>query len=461
MSDIAQAAAPKKTGTFFGEPKALAYLAFTEAWERFSYYGMTALLVLYMTEALFLPGHVEHIAGFAAFRAGIESIFGPMSPVALASQIYGLYTGFVYFTPVFGGWIADRWMGRRNAVVAGAILMSGGHIAMAFDQSFLLALLLLITGCGLLKGNISTQVGQLYAEDDAAGRTRGYSIFSMGINVGATIGPLACGLLAQIYGWHAGFGLAGILMLIGLATYLAGYRTLTEETPAANRTSDAPLKLGAKEWRVIAALVVAMALTVPQSVAYYQNSSIGLVWINAHVNLDVFGFRIPTPWFNSIDPFISIVFVPVLIALWGWQDRHGGEPDEVMKIAQGAFMAAVANFLLVIGSWLFHPVPALFPILYDVLLGIAFLYYWPPLLALVSRAAPTGLKATLLGAAFLALFVGNIIVGWVGTFYERMTPANFWALEGGIAVAGGVVAFVLARPLMRVLAVPAKVSGAG
>src|SRR5437868_14788651 len=136
--------------TFFGEPLGLAYLAFTEAWERFSYYGMTALLVLYMSQALFLPGHAEHVAGFAAFRAGLESVFGKMSTLALASQVYGLYTGFVYFTPVFGGLVADRLIGRRNAVMVGAILMSAGHVAMAFDASFLLAILLLITGCGLL-----------------------------------------------------------------------------------------------------------------------------------------------------------------------------------------------------------------------------------------------------------------------------------------------------------------------
>jgi POT family proton-dependent oligopeptide transporter len=452
MTDIGQAAvASKRAGTFFGEPKALAYLSFTEAWERFSYYGMTALLVLYMTQALFMPGHVENIAGFATFRAGLESIFGPLSPLALASQIYGFYTGFVYFTPVFGGWIADRWLGRRNAVVIGAILMSGGHIAMAFDASFLLALLLLIVGCGLLKGNISTQVGQLYAEDDGPGRTRGYSIFSMGINVGATLGPLICGLLAQIYGWHAGFGLAGILMLTGLATYLAGYRTLTEETPKDNRTKTVAAPLDAKQWRVIGALVVAMMLTVPQSVAYYQNSSIGLVWIDAHVNLDFFGFHIPTSWFNSIDPFISIVFVPILIALWRWQDERGGEPNEVMKISVGAWIAAAANFALVIGCLLTARVPAIFPIIYDVLLGVAFLYYWPPLLALISRAAPSGLKSTLIGAAFLSLFVGNILVGWVGTYYERMTPANFWTLEGGISFIGGVLAFLLAKPLNRVL----------
>jgi len=195
--------------TFLGEPRALAYLAFTEAWERFSYYGMTALLVLYMSGELFLPGHVEHVAGFASFRAGLEGLFGPMTPVALASQIFGLYTGFVYFTPVFGGIIADRWIGKRNAVVIGALLMSAGHIAMAFDQSFLLALVLLVVGCGLLKGNISAQVGALYRDGDGAGRTRGFAIFSTAINIGAVAGPLACGLLAQLYGWHAGFGLAG------------------------------------------------------------------------------------------------------------------------------------------------------------------------------------------------------------------------------------------------------------
>ena len=126
--------AAKPARTFFGEPPALAYLSFTEAWERFSYYGMTALLVLYMSQALFLPGRIGHVAGFAAFRAGLESVFGPMTTLALASQVFGLYTAFVYFTPVFGGLIADRWIGRRRAVMTGAILMSAGHIAMAFDR---------------------------------------------------------------------------------------------------------------------------------------------------------------------------------------------------------------------------------------------------------------------------------------------------------------------------------------
>jgi len=211
---------------FMGHPKGLFYLAFTEAWERFSFYGMTALVVLYMVNQLLLPGHVEHIGGFASFRATIESVTGPLSTQALASQVFGLYSGFVYFTPLLGGMIADRWIGQRNAVVFGALSMSAGHIAMSFDQSFLLALLLLVIGSGFLKGNISAQVGALYPREDEARRTRGFIIFSTAINIGAVVGPLLCGLLAQVYGWHYGFGIAAIFMLVGLATYLSGYRYL-------------------------------------------------------------------------------------------------------------------------------------------------------------------------------------------------------------------------------------------
>src|SRR5256714_2985262 len=209
--------------TLLGHPKGLFYLAATEAWERFSYYGMTALVVLYMVNQLLLPAHVQHIFGFSGFKAAVESVVGPLSTQALASQIFGLYSGFVYFTPLLGGMIADRWIGQRNGVVIGALSMSAGHIAMAFDQSFLLALLLLVIGSGFLKGNISAQVGALYSPEDEARRTRGFIIFSTAINIGAVVGPLLCGFLAQAYGWHYGFGIAAIFMLLGLGTYLYRY----------------------------------------------------------------------------------------------------------------------------------------------------------------------------------------------------------------------------------------------
>jgi POT family proton-dependent oligopeptide transporter len=436
--------------TFFGQPMALAYLSFTEAWERFSYYGMTSILVLYMSQALLMPGHVEGIVGFAGFRATLESVFGPLSTLALASQIMGLYTGLVYFTPVLGGWIADRLIGRRTAVILGAVLMSAGHVAMAFDASFLFALLLLISGSGLLKGNISTQVGELYAESDGEGRTRAFAIFSVGINVGAVLGPLLVGLLAQLYGWHAGFGLAGALMLIGLVTYVAGFRYLPRDRV---RREPAQLKppLDRRQWRIVGALAVVSAITIFQSIGYFQNTNMALVWINRSVDLNLLGFHVPVAWFNSIDPLASIVCVPLLLALWRFQATRGSEPDDLGKIGTGAFLAALANLVLVAACLTATRISPLAPLLYDIILGVAFLYYWPTLLALVSRAAPARVKATLMGAVFLTLFVSNTIIGRLGSLYEQMTPAAFWAMHAGIAAAGGVLAFGLRRPLKRAL----------
>lgn len=438
---------------FFGQPVALAYLSFTEAWERFSYYGMTSILVLYMSQALLMPGHIEGIVGFTSFRAGLESVFGPMTTLALASQIMGLYTGLVYFTPVLGGWIADRWIGRRMAVMLGALLMSGGHLAMAFDASFLLALLLLISGCGLLKGNISTQVGELYAESDGEGRTRAFAIFSVGINVGAVFGPLVVGLLAQLYGWHAGFGLAGILMLIGLATYIAGFRYLPADRPR-RQPGNKSVPMDRRQWRVMGALAVVSAITIFQSISYLQNSNMALVWINRNVDLNLLGFHVPVAWFNSIDPLASIIGVPLLLALWRRQAARGREPDDLGKIATGACLATAANLVLaaacMVGGNGINP---LVPVAYNILLGLGFLYYWPTLLALVSRAAPVQVKATLMGAVFLTLFVSNTIIGRLGSLYEQVSPATFWAMHAAIAATGCVLALVLRRPLLRALGV--------
>src|SRR5215212_5611354 len=280
--------------SFLGHPRGLAYLAFTEAWERFSYYGMSALVVLYMVNQLLLPGHVEHVAGFAGFRAAIEGVFGPLSTQALASQIFGLYSGFVYFTPVIGGWLGDR-IGQRNAVVLGGLSMSCGHLAMAFDDSFLLALLLLIIGSGLLKGNISAQVGGLYPIEEEERRTRGFALFSTGINFGAVAGPLLCGFLGTRYGWHIGFGAAALFMLAGVATYLTGYRYLPARV---ERKTLAAVAMTGDDRKVVSALLVVMVITIFPHIAYYQLYNILPVWLEEHANLSVSGFQVPIPWFG-------------------------------------------------------------------------------------------------------------------------------------------------------------------
>jgi POT family proton-dependent oligopeptide transporter len=442
---------------FLGHPKGLFFLAFTEAWERFSYYGMTALLVLYMVNQALLPGHVENIAGFAGFRSAIEALVGPQSTQALASRIFGLYSGFVYFTPMLGGLIADRWIGQRNAVVIGALLMSGGHLAMAFEQSLLLALLLLVTGSGLLKGNISAQVGSLYRRDDEARRTRGFTIFSTGINVGAVTGPFVCGALAQVYGWHYGFGLAGLFMLAGLATYLYGYRYLPARVASARPETG---KLSAREWHTTLAVIAVIGITIFESISQYQEFNVFPVWIQQHVARQVGGYTVPIPWFFSLESLTSIMAAPLLILLWRWQAKRRKEPGDLSKIGIGAGIAVVTNLFLVAGilgsgGTRVHPI---WPALYCVATGISFMYYWPTTLALVSRAAPAKVNATMMGIAYMSLFVSNNVIGWIGGFYERMSPVEFWALHAAIAATGGLVVLLLGRRLGRVLSADAQQS---
>jgi proton-dependent oligopeptide transporter, POT family len=444
--------AGKRAGdaTFLGQPKGLFYLAFTEAWERFSFYGMTALVVLYMVNQLLLPGHVEHIGGFSGFRAASESLVGPLSTQVLASQIFGLYSGFVYFTPLLGGMIADRWIGQRNAVVIGALSMSGGHIAMTFDQSFLLALLLLVIGSGFLKGNISAQVGALYPPEDEARRTRGFVIFSTGINIGAVAGPLLCGLLAQLYGWHYGFGVAAIFMLLGLATYLYGYRYLPARV---ERRKFEGARLTGAERGIVYALIAVMIITIFQSTSYYQLFNVNPIWIQQHVRAEVGSFRVPVPWYQSLNSLFSIVGVPLVFWIWRYQASRRREPDELAKIGIGAWIAAASNLILVAAIIASGnaPIQPMWPFLYSALLGISFLYYWPTLLALVSRAAPAKVNATLMGLAFMSLFISNNLIGWIGGFYEKMTPAQFWAMHAAIGAMGGLLVVLFGRRLSRVL----------
>src|SRR5215469_4898713 len=252
----AQGSPPSTSDTaFFGHPKGLGYLSFSEAWERFSYYGMQTLLVLYMIHQLLLPGHVEHVAGFAMLRGLLERASGPLSVQALASAIFGLYAGAVYMTPILGGLLADRVLGRTRTVIIGALLMATGHFLMAFEQPFLLALLCLVLGNGCFKGNIASQVGGLYAHDDLR-RADAFQIYYLAINAGVIITPLVCGTLGELVGWHWGFAAAGVGMLLGLGIYLAGRRYYPPEAPRRAAVKKTTPSLKPAEIRTIVVLVL-------------------------------------------------------------------------------------------------------------------------------------------------------------------------------------------------------------
>lgn len=444
-----------------GHPKALYFLAFTELWERFSFYGMTSLLTLYMVKQLLLPGHAENVAGLMTLRHVFE-LRAPMTNLAFAALIYGWYSGLVYFTPILGGWIADRVLGANRTVMLGALLMSAGHLAMSFDLSFLLALALLILGSGCLKGNISAQVGGLYPAEAESLRARGFTIFSTGINIGAAAGPLVTGTVAAVFGWHAGFGVAAGLMLLALITYIAGQRYLPPSPPLAERRAKRA-RLNPAERRRIWVLFAIIALTIPAEIAYPMVWSIGIIWVDQQVNLTSAFGTVPASWFNSVDSIGSILAAPALIAFWAWQARRQIEPDSLGKIGIGMVLVCLSALVLAVGS-----ARSLAPGQVAVgwalggflMMGLAWMYYWPTLLALVSRAAPRSVTGAMVGAAFLSPFFAHTAAGWVGSFYDQMSPATFWTMDAGIAALGAGIVFALRGPLGRVLAEPLEAGAA-
>ena len=448
------AALPPVEGTFLGQPKGVAYLAMTEAWERFSFYGMRGLLILYMVQDLLLhPERVERIAGMGAYRGWLEGMFGPMSTQAFASQTFGLYAGFVYFTPLFGGLIADRWLGAKKTVMIGILLMTAGHFAMVFDGTFLIALLLLVLGSGCLKGNIAAQVGHLYAPHEEARRTRGFTIFSTGINIGATLGPLVCGFVAQVWGWHYGFGIAGVMMLFAAVVYFMGWNHFADDSPARRRAAAAEAPpMGRSEWVTMGLVIVILMLSLFQFLAYDQTSNAGMIWVAERVDLVTPLMEVPEAWFLSEDSFASIVIVPFLIGLWAWQGRHGGEPHDTGKMATGAVVMGLSVVALALGDWTAGEdgkASIVFPLIAFFLSGVAFMFSWPTMLALVSRRAPAGINAVMMAAVYLTGFVTGVGSGWVAQYYETMPAWQFWAIHAVLCFAGAVLLWLLGPVLRR------------
>ena len=452
--------------SFIGHPRGLGYIAFTEAWERFSYYGMQTLLVLYMTHRLLLPGHVEHVAGFGSFRHILESIYrGSLDVQPLASAIFGLYTGLVYVTPIVGGLLADRFLGRTRTITIGALLMSAGHFLMAFDFSFLLALMCLLTGVGCFKGNLASQVGALYPTGDNR-RADAFQIYYLFINGGVIISPLITGTLGEKMGWHWGFGAAGVGMLIGLVIYLAGRKYLPPDSPVVEQKKQHTAKtpLSRRDKMAIIALLVLLPVLTVAVIGNQQIFNAYLVWAESHAKLPVlFGKQMPTTWLITVDSILSVSCLAGAVVFWRlWSKKHP-EPTEISKISIGSFVAVTGFLSLAAGAALAGTaggkVSFGWLITFHLLNSIGFANIFPVSLALYARAAPAALSGTIIGIYYLAFFAANNLVGWIGGFLEKMPATNFWLLHAALCVIAGIIFFLTGRLFGHLLAPGENESG--
>jgi proton-dependent oligopeptide transporter, POT family len=460
MSASAGAAADSDH-SFLGHPRGLAYLAFAEAWERFSYYGMQTLLVLYMVRQLLHPGHVERIAGFTAFRVAVERAYGgPLSTVALASAIFGLYTGLVYLTPIAGGLIADRWLGRTRTVTIGALLMAAGHFLMAFDVSFLVALLCLLTGVGCFKGNIAGQVGALYAPSDLR-RADAFQIYFLFINGAVIVAPLIAGTLGEVYGWHYGFGTAGVGRLISLVIYLSGRKWLPAEAGATRAGPAIRAGLSRDERSAVLVLILLLPILAIGAVGNQQIFNAYLLWVPANVDIVFVGRTMPTTWLITLDSVVSVAGLIAAVAFWRAWARRFREPSEVVKIAIGLGISASGLLSLATAATIAtggHKAGVGWVLAFEVINSIGFANVFPVGLALYARASPKAVAGTMIGVYYLHLFMGNNLVGWLGGLVERMPGTEFWLLHAAL-VGGAAVAMLGAARLFGHLLAPTGAGG--
>ena len=472
---------PIKEKTLFGHPLGLAYLVFAEAWERFSYYGMQSLLVLYLTKLLLLPGHIEHVVGFEAMMGVVGSInafmkfvvggiiapfsafFGPgaghaTAAVATGAAITGAYSGLVYLTPLFGGFIADRLIGRTWAVTVGALLMVLGHFLMAFEQTFVFAITCLVLGVGFFKGNIASQVGELYKAGDPR-RAFAYQTFLLGVQISVFFAPLVCGFLGEKVAWHWGFGAAGIGMTVALFVYLSGRKNLPPDRvfDRAKERAAAPVpKLVGRDWATIGVLILLVPLLSLTALGNQEIFNAYELWGDKNFQLTFFGFTMPTSSLVSLDAGISFITMIMVMAFWTWYGAKRREPDEIFKVVIGALISAGAPLLLSFASAqaeLTHErVSLAWGLGFHILNDIGFAMVFPVGLALFSRVAPKGTGGAVIGIYYLHLFICNGATGYLAGLIETMDGFSFWAIHSGLIAFGAVMMLVFAFVFRDILA---------
>lgn len=405
-------------------------LFFTEMWERFSYYGMRALLVLYLVTAL-----------------GQER--------AAALQVYAIYTGLVYITPILGGWLADRYLGARRAVLLGAGLMALGHFAMVFPALLHPALGLLVIGSGFFKPNISTLVGSLYGPQDPR-RDSAFTIFYMGINLGAFLAPLVTGTLAAAYGWHYGFAAAGVGMLLGLAIFWRGQRWLGDAglpPPRSGRIAETPLALTAAEWRRVLGLAIVSVFIIFFWMGFEQAGGTMNLFAEQHTEREILGWTFPAAWFQSVNPLFILLLAPLLSWIWTRWDASRFALPVTAKMAFGMLLLGLGFVVLALaetqaGQGLLGP---------GWLLGAYFLHtlgelFLSPIgLSMVSRVAPGRVLALMMGLWFAAMGVASYLAGTLESLLTRWDLPLYWFLVG-TSVGTGLLLLLITPWLSRLMA---------
>jgi len=442
--------------SFRGHPRGVYVLASTELFERISFHGMQALLVLYLVGHILVGDTADRVWGLPSLRSGIEAVVGALSVQAMAAQIFGLYIGFVMFLPILGGVMGDRFLGRVRAVSFGACLMVLGHLSLAFDESFLIGLCFLMTGAGFLRGNLTPQIGELYTQDDPR-RPTAYQIYGSMVNLGAFIAPILTGALAQIYGWHAGFASAAVAMSLALIVFLTGRRHLPETTQArhlpaqmAERTRDGIVR----DRQKILLLVMMVPLVTCFWIAQTQVWNTYNIWVRDHLEMHLGGFDIPIPWLQSLDGVAPLIALTPMLMFWRWQHSRGREPDEFGKLAIGAALFGLGTLLLAASSLVEGAdvrIPLLWAIGFHIISNLGWLYFVPTAYAIYSRAAPVSVAATMFGVNSISISLGSVVSGRLGGFYESLSPPAFWGLHVLIVMGGGIALWVYGRVFKKIL----------
>jgi POT family proton-dependent oligopeptide transporter len=492
-TELAQEATRSDT-SFYGHPRGLATLFFTEMWERFSYYGMRALLILFVT-------------------AGVEQ-GGLGFSVAKAGAIYGLYTAMVYLLSLPGGWIADRVIGQRRAVLYGGILISCGQFCLMARsvQIFYIGLGLLMMGTGLLKPNVSTIVGQIYAPGDTR-RDSGFSIFYMGINLGALIAPLACGWLGQKVDWRLGFGLAGVGMAAGVIQFAlqgkylgsAGLHPAIPENPEAaqrqKRNTRAILAglaaivvvvgvmqatgiialtaeslsnslgfvllmicIGIFSWMLLgggwsaverkrsAAILVLFLGSAVFWAAFEQAGSSLTLFAQRNTNRVVLGYDFPASWFQFVQPFFIITFAGVFA--WLWLKLGKREPSSPTKFSIGLFLVGLGFAVLAMGASLTAGGGTVSPwwlVVTYFLHTIGELCLSPVGLSAMTKLAPARLAGMMMGLWFVSISIGDYLAGKAASVYESMSLTQLFGTVAAFAIGAALVMALLVRPTVRLM----------